>query len=294
MKFRLICAALAIASSSAIAVATGPSVSAADPTLIAIDSLGGHFNFAQVAVCGIDDSGTGGTQGSVWCWGDNTFGQLGDGTTDSSDTPVRVSANAAVGFNNTDVTAISVGNTSACAIEGGSVYCWGYNTAGQLGDGTTDNSTTPVKVSDNGSFTNANIADVDVGSMTACALNTMGVAFCWGSNSYGRLGADLDPATTASSSVPVMVADGGGFVNGAISKIEVGYLHACLLRDGGAGARIAYCWGTTSDGQVGGAATYSSSTFYRLPTAVPSGGGLANTEVTDITSGEQQIGRAHV
>lgn len=280
MKFTRIAVMFAIVASMATAMLGSAPASASDPEFVMIDSLGGHFNPGQVATCGID------TDGVAWCWGDNTFGQLGDGTTDDAAHPVQVSANSASGFTNTAVTDISVGNMSACAIEGGSVYCWGYNSAGQLGDGTTDDSSVPVKVADNGSFTNSGIAQVSVGSMSACAIDSSGVAFCWGTNSYGRLGAGVDPSTTSQSAVPVMVADGGGFTNGAISKIELGYLSACLLRDLGAGSQTVYCWGSRSDGQVGGAPTYNSTDFYTLPTAVPAGGDLVNTDVTDFSVGE--------
>ena len=275
MKFPRLLVAASIAAVIVSPIAASSQVSASDPQFTMIDSLGGHFNSAQVATCGID------TAGVASCWGDNTFGQLGNGTTDDSANPVQVSANSASGFTNTAVTDISVGNTSACAIEGGSGYCWGYNSAGQLGDGTTNNSSIPVKVSANGSFTNLGIDQVSVGSMSACALNSSGVAYCWGTNSYSRLGSGVDPSTTAQSSVPVMVADGVGFMNGAISKIELGYLNACLLRDLGAGSQNVYCWGSRSDGQVGGARTYSSRSFYTLPTLVPAGGDLVNTDVTD-------------
>jgi hypothetical protein len=135
VKLRITLAALAVLGSTTALLETASPVSAADPVLIAIDSLGGHFNSAQAATCGIDNSGTGGTQGSVWCWGANSSGQLGDGTTTYSANPVRVSANPSAGFTNTQVTHVSVGNTSACAIEGGVVYCWGRTSPGSSATG---------------------------------------------------------------------------------------------------------------------------------------------------------------
>ena len=257
--------------------------SATNPTLIKIDSLGGHFNQAMSTVCGIDNSGTGGTQGAVWCWGDNTFGQLGNGTNTSSATPVRVTANAVVGFNNTQVTAISVGNTSACALEGGSIYCWGLNAAGQLGNGTTTDSTTAVKVSNNASFTNANVSMINVGSQTACAINST-VLFCWGSNAQGRLGINVASSTTASSNVPMMVADNvaSSFVNGSMVDVEVGYTHACAVRDFGNSTRKMFCWGNNMDKHVNG----TSDTIFLAPTSVSTGTGFSNTNVTEMSVGE--------
>ena len=275
-SFSIIAAAVA-----AIVLPAALPASATPPTLISIDSLGGHFNQAMSTVCGIDNSGTGSTQGAVWCWGDNTFGQLGNGTTTASATPVRVTANAAVGFNNTQVTAISVGNTSACALEGGSVFCWGMNSSGQLGDGTNNDSTTPVKVSANASFNNSNVSSINVGSQTACAVRSSSV-FCWGSNAQGRLGINVAVATTASSNLPLMVADNSPFINGAVSKVEVGYTHACAVRDMGQGDRKMYCWGANYDNQVNGTGT----TSFLAPTAVPTGTGFTNLNVADFSVGE--------
>ena len=281
MKRVLSVVALFAASLGSLVLPGASPAAATDPVLIAIDSLGGHFNLTQTAVCGIDNSGTGGTQGAVWCWGDNTFGQMGNGTTTDSATPVRVSANAAIGFNNTQVTAISVGNTSTCALEGGVVFCWGANFSGQLGDGSNTDSTTPVKVSNNASFTNQGVTSISVGSQVACAIRTSSV-FCWGSNANGRLGINVAATTTASSNLPMMVADSSPFINGAISKVEVGYTHTCAVRDMGVGDRKMYCWGANFNNQVNGTGTGS----FQAAVAVPTGTGFNNMNVTEISVGE--------
>jgi len=82
-----------------------------------------------------------GSDSKIKCWGDNSYGQLGDGTTTTRTTPVEVSGIS-------DATAISAGTSHSCAVlSDGSIKCWGSGSNGQLGDGTTNNSNTPVAVS---------------------------------------------------------------------------------------------------------------------------------------------------
>jgi len=136
--------------------------------------------------------------GGVQCWGDNPYGQLGDGTTTDSSVPVAVS-----GLGN-GVVAVPAGRFHTCALTtGGGVQCWGQNFVGQLGDGTTTDSSIPVAVSGLGSGVTA----IAAGGSHSCALTTGGGVQCWGDNSYGQLG---DAYSDAVDTPGAVVGFGGG------------------------------------------------------------------------------------
>ena len=177
--------------------------------------------------------------GEARCWGNNTAGQLGDGTETDSSSPVPVLQLAqAVG--------ISTGGFHTCAVlQNGAVKCWGRNEIGQLGDGTTDSSSVPVAVS---GITNA-IA-VAAGYKHTCALLQNGTVQCWGDNSYGELGdgnavltSERGGASTSHSSVPVTVVG----INTAVAVTASDGYHSCaVLQDG-----TVRCWGDNVSGQLG-------------------------------------------
>jgi alpha-tubulin suppressor-like RCC1 family protein len=184
------------------------------------------------------------TGGGVKCWGDNSSGGLGDGTTTASSTPVDVAGLAS------GVTAIAAGDRYSCALtSGGGVRCWGYNEYGQLGDGTNTDSATPVDVAALASGVRA----IDARGEHTCALMTAGGVKCWGANINGQLG----DGTTASSGVPVDVA---GLTSG-VSAIAVGGEHTCALTNGG----NLKCWGWNGKGQVGIGTTTDVDTPVDLP-----------------------------
>jgi alpha-tubulin suppressor-like RCC1 family protein len=130
--------------------------------------------------------------GTAYCWGANESGQLGNGATTASPTPVPVSG--------LSVAAISAGGGYTCGLTAsGTAYCWGNNSRGDLGNGTTTGSATPVPVSGGLSFAGIS-AGGGYGGHT-CGLTTGGVAYCWGWNSNGQLG----DGTQANRLVPVKV-----------------------------------------------------------------------------------------
>lgn len=113
------------------------------------------------------------TGGTVSCWGDNTYGQLGNGTNKGSSVPVGVS-------DLTGVTAISAAAGNTCALTaGGAVLCWGANGGGQLGNNTTTPSNLPNQVT----TLTSGVTAISVGNGYACAVGPMGGVWCWGGNS---------------------------------------------------------------------------------------------------------------
>lgn len=194
--------------------------------------------------------------GGVKCWGDNDYGQLGDGTTTDHYTPMDVQGLTS------GVTAIIAGGFHTCALTAsGGVKCWGLNYAGELGDGTTTYRYTPVDVQG----LTSGVSVVATRWDHTCALTTSGGVKCWGENGYGQLG----DGTTTNSSTPMDVV---GLTSG-VNAISMGGNHTCALTISG-GVK---CWGRGSEGQMGDGSTTSRST----PTDIS---GLTNG-ISAITAG---------
>lgn len=179
--------------------------------------------------------------GNVWAWGFNGYGQLGDGTTISSATPVQVQFPAAIA-----ITAIAAGYDHSLALDTyGRVWTWGDNIDGQLGDGTTTNSSTPVMVLSSSGSLLSGVTAIAGGGIHSLALDTNGNVWAWGANFYGALGngsADFIPHPTPSpvGGLPVIVVAiaGGGY-------------HSLALDSTGQ----VWAWGWNSSGQLGDGTT---------------------------------------
>jgi alpha-tubulin suppressor-like RCC1 family protein len=198
--------------------------------------------------------------GSVLAWGYNGVGQLGNGTTTGSSTPVAVSLPSG-----TTVTAIAGGGNHSLAVtSSGQVLAWGYNISGQLGNGTTTSSSTPVAVSLPSGTTVTAIAG---GSAHSLALTSSGQVLAWGNNIYGALG----NGTNTDSSTPVAVSLPSGTT---ITAIAAGQTHSLATTSNGQ----VLAWGSNFSGQLGNGTTTSSST--PVAVSLPSG-----TTVTAIAGG---------
>ena len=175
--------------------------------------------------------------GELWCWGDNTSGQLGNGSVVNAISPVQVTSG---------LTFESVGGGTAhtCAVTDlGEVWCMGDNASGQLGDGSAPNdSSNAVQVT--GLGTGAAVA-VGVGDDHTCAAMFDGTVWCWGDNTYGQLG---DGSTTPTD-VAVQVTGLTGVVG-----VAAGEIHSCAVTSGGQ----AWCWGRGAHGRLGNGGTADS------------------------------------
>lgn len=202
--------------------------------------------------------------GHLWCWGDNADGQVTatNGADMVMSTPVEVTALPG------PIVAVDLAGHNTCAIVmGGSLYCWGANNAGQLGNGGIMPSPTPVEVTGIG----APIAEVALGYTHVCARTDAGAVWCWG-GAYGHvvsspvlvgaLGTDVLQISAGFDRSCAVKEDGtlhcwGAFPPGTVTEVtgfpdtpievSVGYGHQCaLLAD-----QTLWCWGWNADGQLG-------------------------------------------
>ena len=205
------------------------------------------------------------SDGSVRCWGQNTEGELGDGTFTDRSLPVTVTTILSVfgkvsssGAPLMNVTAVVAGDFFSCALTAtGQVFCWGSNDAGQLGFANTGNVLRARLVS-----SLSNVVRIAAGSRHACAVMVDGSVACWGANQAGQLGVG-----TVSASEPVRPVA----VSSEVIDITAGSLHTCVVTAIG---RVS-CWGSNTSGQLGNGGT--------APATRPTGAAIA--DVVGIAAG---------
>ena len=189
--------------------------------------------------------------GSLYIWGWNNYGQLGDGTTTDRYTPIKIMDNVA---------SVSLGNSHSAAItKDGSLYMWGYNGNGRLGDGTTTDRYTPVKIMDN-------VASANLGDDHSAAITKDGSLYMWGKNDCGQLG-DGTTDNKTNKTRPHRVASN-------VQSVELGDVHTTVIsKDGGL-----YTWGYNYYGQLGnGTTTKSSNPIKIMNDVVSCAGGYNHT-----------------
>ena len=231
-------------------IATGPDAGTQlGLTPAQVPGLSGVTALAQngASMCAIANGGT------LSCWGDNASGELGDGTTNPSSTPVTVAGLSGV----TSVVAASESATTGlgyCAVaNAGNVYCWGANDHGQIGNGSTTDATSPVQVSGV-----ANATSLVTSHGTTCAVaDPSSALWCWGADNHGQVG----NADTADVTNAVQV----GALSGVTSVRLTTSGTTCALASGQLS-----CWGANGSGQVGN----STGTDVTSPFLVP---GLTST-----------------
>jgi alpha-tubulin suppressor-like RCC1 family protein len=178
--------------------------------------------------------------GSVACWGDNTYGQLGDGTTQGRFTPVLTDS---LGAGRTAIDVTTKESHTCALLDNGSISCWGRGISGVLGNGSSVNQNTPTLVSSLGVGRTA--VAVSAGAMHTCAILDNGEVSCWGYGNGGRLGNGVRPDKYTPTLTSTL---GSGRTAVAIS---LGFDHTCAVLDDGS----ASCWGVGSDGQLGNGGT---------------------------------------
>ncbi len=202
--------------------------------------------------------------GSLWCWGDNGFRQLGSDTLGLSEVPLRIG-------NDSDWRMVRAGRFSAtvCGLRGDSLYCWGRDTRGQLGVGGTGDAMTPDPEKSRSTPTQVGPADVwsfvSVGNTHTCAVRTNGSLWCWGNAEQGRLGT----GDTMDQLFPVQVGTDLDWVT-----VAPGLDHTCATKTDS----TLWCWGRNSVGALG----LGDNETRMMPTEVS---GFA--DVAEVVSGNQ-------
>lgn len=189
----------------------------------------------------------------VYCWGANTFGQLGDNSGLGSSVPVAVSMTGLLVGKTFKI--LSLGNAintyHTCGVASDNkVYCWGRNSSGQIGNGSVSQASVPTAVSTSGALSGKTIKSSFIGYERSCALDSDSNLYCWGDNSYGVFG----DGSSAPSNVPVSIVMSGSLTGITPKSISLGYHHTCLL---GSNDR-AYCWGYNNFGQLGDGTNFDS------------------------------------
>lgn len=205
-------------------IGDGTTATSSTPVQVGTDTDWVTVSAGEAHSCALKSNGT------LWCWGSNFRGQLGIGTFSASsslgaDSPVQVGSD-------TDWRTVSSGRGGTCAVKtDNTLYCWGYNADGQLGDGTTTSRPSPTLIG-------SNYLGVSTGWDHSCALAADHSIRCWGWNPYGAIG----DGTTTSRLVPTTVGTDTDW-----SGVSAGSHYSCAIKSSGE----VFCWGLNAYGETG-------------------------------------------
>ncbi len=235
----------------------------AGKTVVAVAAAGAH----SLALC---------SDGTVAAWGWNSYGQLGNGLTVDSPTPVAVNTSGALAGKK--VVALAAGHGYSLALcSDGTVAAWGGNSAGQLGNGSTVDSSTPVAVDTSGALAGKTVVAVAAGLEHSLALCRDGTVAAWGGGYNGQLG---NPSLGSPySSTPVAVDVSGALAGKTVVALAAGCAHSLAL----CSDSQVYAWGRNDYGQLGDTTTTNSS----RPVAVDTSGALAGKTVVAVAAGNE-------
>ncbi len=219
--------------------------------------------------CGVRNDDT------LWCWGNNDLGQIGDNTVLDRYTPVQT-----LGEGGTGVIEATAGDKHTCSTTAtGGAWCWGLNGSGQLGQGDVTGRLAPVQVKDvGGSGLLSDVATMGAGLSHTCAVKSDGSLYCWGSNGAGQIGVGT---VTGTELLPLRVKGPGGvgFFTGAV-QVDGGQQHTCAAKDDG----TVWCWGKNDKGQLGNGTVVDATTPVQV---LGEGGSGALTGVVAVGTGQQ-------
>ncbi|GAB4567129.1 MAG: hypothetical protein Tsb0020_19450 [Haliangiales bacterium] len=186
-------------------------------------NLGERVSFGDRSAC------VRGEGGSLACWGQNDYGQLGDGTSEDRSAPVTVDDLGPT------VAEATSGEHQCVRVDDGSMWCWGKNDRGQLGDGSNSNRSDPVHVAEDA-------ATIAVGKRHTCVVKTDGALWCWGGNEHGQVGVgEASSQVRAPTRVEAIPARVGRLAIGSTAE------HSCVVTVSGE----VWCWGRNDSGQLG-------------------------------------------
>jgi len=211
--------------------------SSPNPTPILV-SLGGGASYAVHLALGGSHTCVIDNTNDLWCFGGNSWGQLGLGDNTWHNTPTIVPSLSPITGSSSFAVQIACGADHTCVVDNfNNLKCWGWNRFGQLGDGTTTDRPTPTTIS---LGTDSSYAkQIALGPYQTCAIDTSNQVKCWGWNNYGQLGDD----SRINRYTPTIISLGASFA----VQISLGLWHTCAYDNLG----FLKCWGWNIAGQLG-------------------------------------------